>query len=84
MSDDTQTSTAVTLAVVLLLGAIALSGVGGVIWLLSVSRDATVLVALIGPPIGALGALLASTRSVSPGGVRAEALADVALLTPEE
>lgn len=54
--------------IVVFLGAIALLGVAATAWLIHTGAEAseiTPLVGLVGPPIGALAALLASTNSVN-------------------
>jgi hypothetical protein len=60
------TDRTVVLAVVVLLGAFCLLGLGGLIWLIDHGSDGEVLAIVAGPTsaaLGALGALLASTRS---------------------
>lgn len=67
---------AVVLAVVVLLGLGGLLGMSGMIWLIDHDRDATAIAAigtLTGGAFGALGALLASTRTTT--SVAAEAKA---------
>jgi uncharacterized membrane protein len=57
------------LAVVILLGVLAIAGLAGVVFLISTGHsqgEVAVVVALAGPPAGALGSLLVSTKS-SPG-----------------
>ena len=62
----------VVIAVVYLLGACALIGLGGVIALIALKADASnlaALTALVGPAIGGLASILATTRtSPSAGG----------------
>jgi hypothetical protein len=60
------TDTRTILAVVVLLGLLALGGLAGVVYLIATGHDqgqVAVVVALAGPPAGALGSLLVSTRS---------------------
>lgn len=60
------TDTKVVLAVVLLLGAFALGGLGGTIWLIhggSPAEAVAITAGLTGTALGSLGTLLASTRS---------------------
>lgn len=60
------TDTKVVLSVVLLLGAFALGGLGGAIWLISTGSPAesiAIISGLSGTALGSLGTLLASTRS---------------------
>lgn len=67
----------VVLAVVLLLGAVAVVGVVGLVFLIwtgATAETLTPVVALIGPALGALGALLASTRTAAPMQAQAEAV----------
>lgn len=63
---------AVVLAVVILLGAFALGGLAGTVWLIHDDKDPSaiaVVSGLTGTALGALGAVLASTRSVPPAPV---------------
>jgi uncharacterized membrane protein len=56
----------VVLAVVLLLGLFALGGLAGTVWLISRDRQPesiAVVAGLTGTALGALGTMLASTRS---------------------
>lgn len=67
----------VVLAVVGLLGAVAVFGVLGLVFLIwsgTPAEQLTPVVALIGPALGALGALLASTRTGAPMQAAAEAV----------
>lgn len=60
------TDTKVVLSVVLLLGAFALGGLAGAIWLISTGSPAesiAIISGLSGTALGSLGTLLASTRS---------------------
>jgi hypothetical protein len=60
------TDSRVVTLVVYFLGALAALGLGGVIFLVGTNHtteEVSIVVALAGPPIGALGTLLASTRS---------------------
>lgn len=59
--------------VVLLLGAVALLGVAGIIFLVALERPAEALVPLVGitgTAVGGLGGLLANTRSVDVAGLQ--------------
>lgn len=73
MNEQAQDRT-VVLAVVALLGMFAIVGLAGVIWLVDHQRDPSavaVVSTLTGAAIGALGTLLASTRSAPPPIVQA-------------
>lgn len=80
MSTDART----ILAVVLLLGAVTLVGLSGLIYLAASGGDAVLLAVVAGPTsaaLGALGSVLATTRTVDENAVareaREEALAEV-------
>lgn len=67
----------VVLAVVGFLGGTAVLGVAGLVFLVWTGATAdqlTPVVALVGPALGALGALLASTRTAQPIQAAAEAV----------
>lgn len=73
MNEQTQ-DRAVVLAVVALLGIAGIVGLLGIIWLVDHGHDASsiaVVSTLTGTSIGALGTLLASTRSAPPPLVQA-------------
>lgn len=67
------TDSRVVLAVVILLGMIGVVGLGGVIWLVHDGADGNavaIVASLSGPAIGALAAVLATTRTIDEGDVR--------------
>lgn len=87
---EPSTDSRVVLAVVVLLGLLALLGLGGVIWLVDHDADAASLIAvtgIAGPAAGALAGILATTRTTAPlvESARAEgyrqAVAEVSSLT---
>lgn len=62
--------------VILILGIFAIAGLAGIVYLIdsgSASESVSPLVALVGPAIGAVGAMLVSTRSVDVPGIQAVA-----------
>lgn len=73
--EEPQTERPVISAVIYLLGAIALLGLSGVIGLIAVKAEASslaALTALVGPAIGGLASILATTRT-SPSLARKDA-----------
>lgn len=59
--------------VIVILGLFALAGLAGIVWLIGTghaAEDVSPLVALTGPAIGAVGAMLVSTRSVDVPGLQ--------------
>ena len=81
---DSEQGRGVVMAVVIILGAIAIVGLGGAVWLSDHGKDTTPIVGITGGALGALGALLASTKSAPPAKIEKakaegyeEAVADV-------
>lgn len=72
MNDQSQDRT-VVLAVVILLGLVGMLGLTGTIWLVHDKIDASavaVVSTITGTAVGALGTLLASTRSAPPAQIQ--------------
>lgn len=77
------TDSRVVLAVVVLLGVFGLLGMGGLIWLVHSGADGNAVAIIAGPTgtaVGALAAVLATTRTVDASAVREQTLDEVRAL----